>query len=111
MAKQTGKGEAEAIGYLTRAIRHGSTLPADFEQCGSLLIHAGKLPEAADLLLQGIKIIPHDGELYRLLAVCYLSQRRSTEARQLLTRASGLFPENSAIRLLLVQSRKNISEN
>lgn len=108
--KQSGGDAAGAIDYLTRAIRRGSSRPADFEQCASLLIRTSRLPEAIEVLRQGIKTIPHDGELYRLLGFCYLSQSKSVEAAELLTRATRMFPENSAIRSLLFQSRKAISE-
>jgi Flp pilus assembly protein TadD len=105
------QGVAQAIDYLDRAIKQGATSPADFEQCGSLLIRAGRLPEAAEVLQRGIKIIPHDGELYRLLAVSYLSQNRPTEASGILARASQMFPENAAIRALLLKSQETIPNN
>lgn len=110
LAKQKGGDAAEAVDYLTRAIRRGSTRPADFEQCAGLLIRTGRLAEAIDMLERGIKAIPHDGELYRLLGFCYLSQNKPLEAAQLLMRATGMFPENTAIRLLLFRARKAISE-
>jgi Flp pilus assembly protein TadD len=110
LEKKSSQGAVEAIDYLNRAISQGSTSPADFELCGSLLIRAGHLPEAADLLQRGIKIIPHDGELYRLLGAAYLSQNRSTEASNVLTHASQMFPENTAIRALLVESQKAIQK-
>jgi hypothetical protein len=111
LAKRSSQAAADAVDYLTRAISQGSTSPADFEQCGSLLIRAGRLREAEDVLQQGIKMIPHDGELYRLLGVCYLSQNKSVESVDVLTRASEMFPENTAIRALLTDSRKASSKN
>ena len=110
LEKKSSQGAVEAIDYLNRAISQGSTSPADFELCGSLLIHAGHLQEAADVLQRGIKIIPHDGELYRLLGASYLSQNKSTEASNVLTHASQMFPENTAIRALLVESQKAIQK-
>jgi tetratricopeptide (TPR) repeat protein len=111
LAKRSSQAAADAVDYLTRAISQGSTSPADFEQCGSLLIRTARLREAEDVLQQGIKMIPHDGELYRLLGVCYLSQNKSVEAVDVLTRASEMFPENTAIRALLTDSRKASSKN
>jgi len=110
LEKKSSQGAVEAIEYLNRAISQGSTSPADFELCGSLLTRAGRLPEAVDVLQRGIKIIPHDGELYRLLGASYLSQNKSTEASNVLTRASQMFPENTAIRALLVESQKAIQK-
>jgi hypothetical protein len=109
VAKQSAQGMIEAIDYLIRAIQHGSTLPDDFEQCANLLIRAGRFDEAETILQQGMKTIPHDGELYRLLALSYLSQHKATEATKILELAAETFPENQAIRELLSQSR--IAEN
>jgi hemin uptake protein HemP len=105
------QGTSEAIEYLNRAINRGSTSPGDFEQCAGLLMSAGRQPEAADLLQQGIKIIPHDGELYRLLATSYLSQNKNREASDVLTHASQIFPENIAIRALLKESQNATQKN
>jgi len=111
LQNRNNEGMAEAIEYLKRAINRGSTSPADFEQCGSLLMSAGREAEAADLLQRGIKLIPHDGELYRLLGSSYLSQNRSREASDVLTRASQIFPENIAIRTLLKESQNATQKN
>jgi hypothetical protein len=108
LEKKSSQGAVEAIDFLNRAINQGSTSSGDFELCGSLLIHAGHVQEAADVLQRGIKIIPYDGELYRLLGASYLSQNKSTEASNVLTHASQMFPENTAIRALLVESQKAI---
>jgi predicted Zn-dependent protease len=111
LQNKNNEGTAEAIEYLNRAISRGSTSPADFEQCGSLLISAARQPEAVDLLQRGIKIIPHDGELYRLLGRAYLSQNKIREASDVLTHASQLFPENIAIRALLKESQDATQKN
>jgi hypothetical protein len=110
LEKKSSQGAVEAIDYLNRAIRQGSTSPGDFELCGSLLIRAGQLQEAADVLQRGIKIIPHDGELYRLLGASYLSQNKFVEASTILTDASQMFPENTAIRALLMESQKAVQK-
>ena len=111
LEKKNSEGAAQAIDYLDRAIKQGATSPADFEQRGSLLIRAGRLPEAADVFERGIMIIPHDAELYRLLAVSYLSRNRPTDASAILTRASKMFPENTAIRALLLESQRTVPRN
>jgi hypothetical protein len=111
LENKNNEGTAEAIEYLNRAINRGSTAPSDFEQCGSLLMRAGRQPEAADLLQRGIKMIPHDGELYRLLGTSYLSQNKIREASNILTYASQMFPENTAIRALLKESQKTTQKN
>jgi tetratricopeptide (TPR) repeat protein len=107
LAKNGEEGTQQAIEYLTRAIGQGSTLPGDFEQLGNLLMNARRFPEGAELIALGIKTIPHDGELHRLLGVCYLAQNRTAEARDVLMRASQRFPENDAIRTLLADSEKS----
>jgi hypothetical protein len=111
LEKKSGDATVQAIDYLKRAIDENSTSSADFELCGNLLMRLGRLPEAAEVLQRGIKVIPHDGELHRLLGAVYLSQNKSTEANNVLTRASQMFPENTAIRSLLAQSLKTASQN
>jgi Flp pilus assembly protein TadD len=111
LEKKNSDGVAQAIDYLDRAIKRGATSPADFEQCGSLLIRAGRLPEAADVFQRGITIIPHDAELYRLLAVSYLAWNRHTDASTILKRASTMFPENTAIRALLLETQRTVPRN
>ena len=111
LQNKSNEGTAEAIEYLNRAIDAGSRSPADFEQCGSLLISAGRQPAAADLLQRGIEIIPHDGELYRLLGASYLSQNKIREASEVLKHASEIFPENLAIRALLRESQNATRKN
>jgi hypothetical protein len=110
LERRSRDGAVEAIVYLDRAIKQGSTSPDDFELCGSLLIQARRLPEAAEVLQRGIKILPHDGELYRLLGASYLSQNKYGEARNLLSNASQIFPENREIRALLEESERAIPE-
>jgi hypothetical protein len=111
LQRRDGDDAPQAIRYLDRAIKNGSTLPADFEQCGSLLIAEGRLPEAVEVLRRGIDVIPHDAELYRLLGASYLSQDKPTEAASVLKTASKMFPENAAIRQLLMESQKAYSNN
>jgi cytochrome c-type biogenesis protein CcmH/NrfG len=62
-------------------------------------------------LQRGIKMIPHDGELYRLLGSAYLSQNKIREASDVLTHASQIFPENIAIRALLKESQNAAQKN
>ena len=56
-------------------------------------------------------MIPHDGDLYLLLASSYMSQNKIREASDLLTHASQLFPENIAIRALLKESQDATQKN
>ncbi len=110
LEKKDDNGAIEAIRYLNQAVQQGSTLPADFEQLGSLLVQARHFAEATDLLQQGIRLIPHDGELYRLLAACYLAEGKARDAAEVLNEGSRIFPENAAIRALLVEVQKNHRE-
>ena len=110
LEKKDDNGAIEAIRYLNQAVQQGSTLPADFEQLGSLLVQARHFAEATDLLQLGIRLIPHDGELYRLLAACYLAEGEARDAAEVLNEGSRIFPENAAIRALLVEVQKNHRE-
>jgi predicted Zn-dependent protease len=86
-------------------------VPDDFEQCASLLLQKRRFDEAAGILQQGMKLIPHDVELHRLLALCYLGQNKGAEAQSVLQEATKTFPENSSIRTLLAEAQAGKTKN
>lgn len=111
LGKQSEEGIGEAIKYLSAAIHEGSTVPDDFTQCAKVLFRERRFNEAADILHQGIKLIPHDVELHRLLALSYLGQGKRDEARGVLLQATKMFPENSSIRTLLAEAQAGKTKN
>lgn len=95
------EGAAAAIRYFDLARSHGSFNPADFEMLGRLLSGTGQQPRAVDVLQEGIRLIPYDAELYRLLASLYASLNRTRESCEVLTNANRLFPQDSMFRASL----------
>ncbi len=98
LQKKSWEGATEAIRYLDLARNRGSTNPADFELLGRLLAATGEQPKAIDVLREGLRLIPYDAELYRLLAKSYQSQSNTREACEVLAHANRLFPQDSVIR-------------
>jgi len=56
------------------------------------------------VLESGIKLLPYDATLYRLLGISYLSLGKNEEARGLLRQAVQTFPQDRALRRLLRDS-------
>jgi hypothetical protein len=98
LQKKSREGAAAAIRYFNLARSRGSTNPADFELLGRLLAATGEQSKAIDVLREGLRLIPYDAELYRLLAKAYQSQSKTREACEVLADANRLFPQDSVIR-------------
>ncbi len=101
LQKKNVEGMSAATGYLDRARNLGSTKPSDFERLARLLVAARQQAKAADVLRQGIDLIPYDAELYRLLARINLSLGRARDACEVLAHANHIFPQDTDIRSLL----------
>jgi tetratricopeptide (TPR) repeat protein len=101
LQKKNVEGMSAATSYLDRARNLGSTKPSDFELLARLLVAARQQAKAADVLRQGIDLIPYDAELYRLLARINLSLGRARDACGVLANANHIFPQDSDIRSLL----------
>ena len=96
----SGRSAAElnAINYLARAIRLGSTWPPDYELLGDLLARSGRFEEAIAILGRGIAIEPYTASFYPLLSDCYVAMGNRSEAIETLQSGRKLFPEDSGIR-------------
>jgi Tetratricopeptide repeat len=95
------KDDDKAIRYFNSAVKNGSSSPHTYEQLASLLVRTKRFPEAVALLEPGIKLLPFDALLYRLLGVSYLSLDKNEEARRLLRQAVQTFSQDRALRQLL----------
>jgi hypothetical protein len=93
-----------AIRYFNSAVKQGSTSPQTYEQLANLLVATKRFPEAVNVLEAGIKLLPFDAQLCRLLGISYLSLQRNEEARKLLQQAVQTFPQDRALRQLLKDS-------
>jgi tetratricopeptide (TPR) repeat protein len=89
-------------------VKQGATSPETYEQLASLLIEMGRYQEAADALERGIKQLPYDAMLYRLLGSSYLSLRKNSEATALLRQAVRVFPQDEGLRKLLKDSEETV---
>jgi predicted CXXCH cytochrome family protein len=98
------KDNDKAIRYLDGAVKNGSKSPQTYEQLANLLVGTRRFAEAVNLLETGIKLMPFDALLYRLLGVSYLSLGRNEEARKLLRQAVEIFPQDRALYRLLKES-------
>jgi tetratricopeptide (TPR) repeat protein len=101
LAVESSDRVPSAIHYLHLAVGRGSTLPADYEQLGNLLLQTSRTEEALDILQRGIRLIPYDVDLYRLQGEAYLSLNKPAEARATLKEALRIAPQDSGIRKLL----------
>jgi hypothetical protein len=103
--QKTREGDATAteMRYLELAINRGATSPVDFEELGRLLLAAGRSSDAAGVLQQGLRVMPYDAELYRLLVPSYFAMGKKSEGCGILTKAGELFPEDAVVRSLSKQ--------
>lgn len=98
------KNDSKAIEYFSGAVKNGSTSPQSYEQLATLLVRAKRFPEGLNVLESGIKLLPYDATLYRLLGISYLSLGKNEEARDFLRQAVKTFPQDRALRQLLKDS-------
>lgn len=92
------QGLSSAIRYLNLARIQGSASPSDFEELGKLLLASGRRAEAVTVLRQGIRLIPYDPELYRLLGKTYVSLDETREACGVFALATKFLPQDSEMR-------------
>jgi tetratricopeptide (TPR) repeat protein len=99
------QGTPEAISAATRelarAIKLGSTSPADFEGLADLLARSAKASEAVSVLERGIALNPYSSRLYKALALLDISVHRYADALETMRKELGLFPEDSFMRMLV----------
>jgi hypothetical protein len=100
------KDDGKAIEYFSSAVKNGSSSPHTYEQLATLLVRARGFSEAVKVLEPGIKLLPYDAMLHRLLGVSYLSLGKNEEARGLLRQAMQTFPQDRALRQLLKDSEE-----
>ncbi len=99
-AKGTVEGARESIGYLTGAIRTGSTLPEDFlllaEAYGQCKRHA----EGIRVLQKGLDQNPYLHEFYDALAAQYVALEEYRDALQMTRKGLDVFPDDTALLML-----------
>ena len=98
LQNKSREGLEGGIRYLDLARNRGSTNPADFELLGRLFVARGDPASATGVLREGIRLIPYDAELYRLLAKTYQSLNKKREECEILADANHIFPQDASIR-------------
>jgi len=92
---------AEAVSLLDKqksdAAISGTTLPRGFEADRAVaLIHAGRVADAEDALLEEIRLFPHEQRAYGDLGAIYLLQRNAATAEALMQQLAAANPQRSS---------------
>jgi hypothetical protein len=94
---------AAAITHLTKALDLKFSTSTVYADLAEALSRDGRTPEAVDVLNRGISAEPYAPELYKSLALRYISLKNYTQAKQTMQRYVELFPEDDFMRGLLAQ--------
>ena len=97
------KRSAEAIEYLTEAVKVGSQPASTYEDLADLLLQADREAESAEVLLQGVSAFPFNPRLRKMLALRYINLKRYRDAYETIERFVELFPEDDFMRGLFRQ--------
>ncbi len=103
--QDTPDARARAISYFQAAIAHDSKSAADYGELGDLLLKSERNEEAVQVLRAGIALDPYYERSYKLIALCYIGLGRYEEALAAMQQALDVFPEDSAMRELLMRAR------
>lgn len=99
-AEGTEDGTRESIGYLTGAIRAGSTLPEDFLLLAEAYGQGKRQAEAIHVLRKGLEQNPYLREFYEALAAQYVALGEYRDALQMSRKGLDVFPDDTALLLL-----------
>lgn len=93
---------AVAIEHLERAIQLGSASPQVHQLLAKLLIQTGRGPEAVTVLKHGLGLSPYNRDLYKDLAMYFLTEDKIPEALEIIEEALRVAPEDSYMRMLSI---------
>ena len=94
---------AGAITHLTRALDLGFSTSTVYADLAEALSRVGRTQGAVEVLNRGISTEPYAPELYKSLALRYISLKNYAQAKQTMQRYVELFPEDDFMRGLLTQ--------
>lgn len=97
----TPQSSAQAIQFLSKAIKAGWTETPDYALLAELLARSGHLSEGVAILRQGIKVNPYDGGLYRMLVVQEVGLHRYPDALEALKEGLKIFPQGPILQDML----------
>jgi len=100
---KSSDSNAKAIAHLTKALELGFSSSTVYADLAEALARDGRLDEAVDVLSRGISAEPYAPELYKSLALRYISLKNYAQAKQTMQRYVELFPEDDFMRGLLAQ--------
>jgi hypothetical protein len=103
MSLNTPDHDAQACDYFTRAVHHGASDPAIYQAWAEVLARSNRLPEAVDILKEGIDKAPWDETLYKYLAWRLIRLGRYQEAKQTIAGCVERFPQDDFMRHMLAQ--------
>ena len=93
-----------AIAHLSKALELGFSSSRVYADLAEALARAGKLEDAVAVLNRGIGIEPYTPELYKSLALRYITLKQYPRARETLEHYVSLFPEDDFMRGLLAKA-------
>jgi tetratricopeptide (TPR) repeat protein len=98
LQQATAEGYRDAINKFWRAIELGSTSVTDYQTFADLLVRAGEVEQATQLLKRALTIDRYNEATYRSLADLYSFLMQNTEAVATLEEALKLFPQDTSLR-------------
>jgi hypothetical protein len=96
---------AMAIAHLTKALDLGFSTSTVYADLAEALARAGNLDEAVAILVRGVQAEPYAPELYKSLALRYITLKQYPRAKETLERYVELFPEDDFMRGLLEKAQ------
>jgi len=96
---------AMAIAHLTEALDLGFSTSTVYADLAEALARAGKLNEAITVLVRGVQAEPYAPELYKSLALRYITQKAYPRAKETMERYVELFPQDDFMRGLLAKAQ------
>jgi hypothetical protein len=105
LAANTPEGTAQAIQYLAKALRKGSTAPEDYIELAELYARSNRTQDAIEILERGISLAPYTRDFYESLAVRYVSLNQYGKALEVIQKGLEVFPEDALLRILLRKSK------
>jgi hypothetical protein len=88
------KDDAQAVGYLTRALQKGGDYDTTYVDLGEALAHLGRVEESAQILEKGAAVWPFSKDIQKSLVFRYLILKQMSQAHDALKRYVALFPED-----------------
>ena len=105
MRESLADSNAAAIAHLTKALDLGFSTSTVYADLAQTLARAGKLDDAVSVLVRGVQAEPFAPELYKSLALRYITLKQYPRAKETMERYVELFPEDDFMRGLLEKAR------